>query len=175
MSRLKDWWTAREQKMFYWANRKMRHHRLQAFFSLYTHLGGATFTISISLILAMWAPDPYKRIAFYSMIALATSHIPVALIKRIYPRIRPHLALPEALTGRKPLMDHSFPSGHSTAAFAVSTPWLLAAPALFWPLFIVASGVAFSRVYLGLHYPSDCLVGICIGTLAGVLTTYFVL
>ena len=61
----------------------------------------------------------------------------------------------------------SFPSGHSAsaAAFAVAVGDLL--PALRLPLRGAASVVAFSRVYTGVHYPSDVLVGAVVGAFLG--------
>jgi undecaprenyl-diphosphatase len=61
----------------------------------------------------------------------------------------------------------SFPSGHSAsaAAFAVSVGML--APALRLPLGAGASTVAFSRVYTGVHYPGDVVVGAAVGALIG--------
>lgn len=61
----------------------------------------------------------------------------------------------------------SFPSGHSAsaAAFAVAVGDIL--PALRPPLRVAASVVAFSRVYTGVHYPSDVLVGVTVGVLSG--------
>jgi membrane-associated phospholipid phosphatase len=65
----------------------------------------------------------------------------------------------------------SFPSGHSgsAAAFAVSVGDIL--PALRGPLRVSASIVAFSRVYTGVHYPGDVLVGAAVGTVIGRLTS----
>src|SRR4051812_24966956 len=61
----------------------------------------------------------------------------------------------------------SFPSGHSAsaAAFAVAVGELL--PALKAPLRGAAFVVAFSRVYTGVHYPGDVLVGVTVGALLG--------
>jgi membrane-associated phospholipid phosphatase len=69
----------------------------------------------------------------------------------------------------------SFPSGHaaSAAAFAVAVGDQL--PALRLPLRAAASIVAFSRVYTGVHYPSDVLVGATMGTLLGRLASRAVL
>lgn len=65
----------------------------------------------------------------------------------------------------------SFPSGHSgsAAAFAVAVGDVL--PALRVPLRVSASVVAFSRVYTGVHYPGDVLVGAAVGTVIGRLTS----
>ena len=65
----------------------------------------------------------------------------------------------------------SFPSGHSAsaAAFAVAVGDVL--PALRFPLRAAAFVVAFSRVYTGVHYPGDVLVGAAVGSLLGRLTS----
>ena len=65
----------------------------------------------------------------------------------------------------------SFPSGHSASAvaFAVAVGDVL--PALRWPLRVAGSVVAFSRVYTGVHYPGDVLVGVTVGALIGRATS----
>jgi undecaprenyl-diphosphatase len=65
----------------------------------------------------------------------------------------------------------SFPSGHSASAAAFAVAVGRALPALRLPLRTAASIVAFSRVYTGVHYPGDVLVGATVGTLAGSLTS----
>ena len=69
----------------------------------------------------------------------------------------------------------SFPSGHSAsaAAFAVAVGDLL--PAYRLPLRAAAAIVAFSRVYTGVHYPSDVLAGAAVGALLGRLASRAVL
>ncbi|MGW7332908.1 phosphatase PAP2 family protein [Streptomyces sp. NPDC054840] len=61
----------------------------------------------------------------------------------------------------------SFPSGHSASAFAFATGVALASPGWGAVLAPLASSVAFSRVYTGVHYPSDVLVGASLGVAAG--------
>ncbi|GJM80520.1 hypothetical protein HMSSN139_30160 [Paenibacillus sp. HMSSN-139] len=72
--------------------------------------------------------------------------------------------MPGTNTFRNPLTDHSFPSGHTTAIFSVTVPFMAAAPGLILVLLPVALLVAVSRIYLGLHYPSDTLAGAVIGS-----------
>ncbi|MEV6953207.1 phosphatase PAP2 family protein [Streptomyces sp. NPDC051183] len=61
----------------------------------------------------------------------------------------------------------SFPSGHSASAFAFTTGLALEAPAWGAAVAPAAAAVAFSRVYTGVHYPSDVLAGAALGVAAG--------
>ncbi|MGW6691223.1 phosphatase PAP2 family protein [Streptomyces sp. NPDC054961] len=63
----------------------------------------------------------------------------------------------------------SFPSGHSASAFAFAAGTALQSPALGALLLPVAASVAFSRVYTGVHYPSDVVTGAALGVAAGFL------
>ncbi|TDF96324.1 phosphatase PAP2 family protein [Paenibacillus piri] len=164
MGRVVTWLQQRETRMFCWVNQTIQHSSLDFFFNAITHLGGAAFTITAALCLALFGQGSWKAAGMYSCLALALSHIPVAVIKRIYPRLRPYLVLPDTNTCKKPLKDHSFPSGHTTAIFSLVIPFVHAIPWVGALLLLLAVLVAVSRIYLGLHYPSDCLAGALIGT-----------
>jgi len=58
---------------------------------------------------------------------------------------------------------YSFPSGHATVSFACAAVLALAVPRLRVPLYALAALIAFSRVYVGVHYPFDVLGGALLG------------
>ena len=62
----------------------------------------------------------------------------------------------------------SFPSGHASTSFACATVLARAAPRFTVPLYALAAAVAFSRVYVGVHYPLDALAGAVLGVLAAI-------
>ena len=86
-----------------------------------------------------------------------------AALKGWIDRDRPPLSNPDP----EPLValpaTHSFPSGHATVAFACATTLALAVPRLRVPLYVLATLIAFSRVYVGVHYPLDVLAGAVLG------------
>ena len=68
--------------------------------------------------------------------------------------------------------DKSFPSGHTTAAFATMVPvFLLGKKRVSWMALFFAFLMGLSRIYLVVHYPSDVLGGLIVGTIAGILGT----
>ena len=65
--------------------------------------------------------------------------------------------------------DHSFPSGHAATSFAGTTVLTAYAPRM-WPAwFLLAVAIAFSRVYVGVHYPLDVVAGAVLGVVTALL------
>ena len=68
--------------------------------------------------------------------------------------------------------DYSFPSGHTAAAFAVVAALLVCKSRLWIPAGVLAVLIAFSRLYLYVHYPTDILGGILVGFVSGAAGAY---
>jgi membrane-associated phospholipid phosphatase len=90
-----------------------------------------------------------------------------ALLKAIVDRSRPPQEIGlHALVGVPG--SPSFPSGHAMSAFAVAGAIALLAPRLRWPVLTLAAAIAFSRVYLGVHFWLDIIVGSALGLTVGI-------
>lgn len=142
-----------------------------------THVGdvGAVWIVLTLVFLLI----PRTRLLGLTMLcALVVESLCVNLmLKPLVGRERP-FALNDAVSLfiAKPL-DYSFPSGHSGASFAAACGLAFAkAPKGLWiPALCLAALIAFSRVYLYVHYPSDVVAGAIIGTLAALLAARVVL
>ncbi|MEQ1531779.1 MAG: phosphatase PAP2 family protein, partial [Methylococcales bacterium] len=85
------------------------------------------------------------------------------ILKNSLKRNRPQAALENFRSIITPSDQFSFPSGHTSAAFMMATLISYFIPALMIPLFSWAALVGFSRVILGVHFPTDTLVGVALG------------
>ncbi len=85
------------------------------------------------------------------------------LIKKNVRRLRPFAGPLNIVNFTVPSDEFSFPSGHTAAAFVMLVFLSALNPIFFLPALAWALSVGFSRVYLGVHYPSDILAGMALG------------
>jgi len=161
---LASWLIRYDHLLIQWVNCQWKCRLLDWLMPRFTHLGGATATLSFLLLWFVFVPKPAKIWAVEGLLALSTSHLVVHFLKMIKPRIRPYLKHGHLHTFPNPLTDYSFPSGHTTAAFSIAVTFILHAPFLMSVFLPYAIIVGFSRMYLALHYPTDVLMGTCIGS-----------
>jgi undecaprenyl-diphosphatase len=94
--------------------------------------------------------------------ALSTSFV-TTLLKHLIQRDRP----PAVVLDPEPLMDvpttSSFPSGHTSTSFACAYVISRLAPRLTVYVYVLATLIGFSRIYVGVHYPIDVLTGAVLG------------
>lgn len=151
-----------------WIQANIRHEAVTPFMQGITFLGNSGwFWVFVSIILIFW--KKYRKIGMASSLALMGSFILNNLIlKNAVGRIRPYEVIPDLVLIGNKAWDASFPSGHSGCSFAAATVFFLMFPKKIGiPAIILAAIIAFSRLYIGIHYPTDVLVGTLDGILLG--------
>lgn len=135
------------------------------FFSTITHLGDAGIAwIILSLIFI--CIKKYRKYGVSMAIALIFGVIiGNVTLKPLIARIRPYDVNTDVLLLIKTPSDFSFPSGHTLSSFAASLSLLRYNKKFGIPAIIAAILIAFSRMYLYVHYPTDIFAGIIIGAI----------
>ena len=137
---------------------------------------GGIFWIAISVILMI--TKKYRKTGLSMAFALTMGLLVCNIIlKPGVARIRPYDFQMQYFAKEIQLIaggmhDFSFPSGHTIASFEACTALMLGNKKFGIPATILAILVAFSRLYLYLHYPTDVLVSIVLGTIFGILGHY---
>jgi undecaprenyl-diphosphatase len=144
--------------------------RVMWFFSASGYFGGAWAVIAI--VMAAWAPR-LRPIAWQVVVALLLTQAVVDLgVKPFFARPRPFAAVATSrVVGHHRPPTYSFPSGHAALSFASATVLAFGMPRLKAVWLALAALIAFSRVYIGVHYPLDVACGALLGVAVGVLVS----
>ena len=151
----------------------IRNSFLDVIFPNITFLGDAGILwIALTVIFMFFKQT--RKAAICSAIALLGSVIlNNLLIKPLVGRVRPYEVVEGLKLMGKAATDPSFPSGHSAASFASAVAMFPHLPKKAGiPLLVIAAMIAFSRLYIGIHYPTDVLFGIVDGILLGILAVF---
>lgn len=140
-----------------------------------TRLGDAGIFWILLCIVLLIVPKTRKSGIILMAALLVDLVVCNGILKPLVHRIRPF----DVKTGIELLVkrptDYSFPSGHTAASFASVMALYLAGEKKIWiPALILAVLIAFSRLYLYVHYPTDVLGGMVVGLAAGALGYWLV-
>lgn len=147
------------------------HNRFtDKFFPFLSRLGnaGAIWFAFAAYLVARKSTRHYAVMLFFS---IALAHILSQILKILIARPRPFM------TFSRPLLIHtpggySCPSGHSASSFAAATVLCMVNRGFGFTALALALLIAFSRIFLFVHYPSDTVIGSAIGILCAILIVY---
>jgi len=134
---------------------------------------GAVWLVLFGVI-AVFGKRAGRTAALAGLFALVLGHVASDVLKELTVRPRPLASLPDV----RPLVaepnSYAFPSGHATSAFSAATGMVLVAkrflrrvPLPGWGMLVLAATISYSRVYVGVHYPTDVLAGAGLGVTCG--------
>lgn len=158
-----------EWPVLLWFQEALRNPVTDPIISFFTHLGDSGFLFIVLTVLLLCFPKT-RRAGFAAACALVFSLLFTnVILKHLFSRPRPWVdcaALIPLVTERDP---NSFPSGHTSAAFAFATASLRTLPKRWMKItaVVLAALMGLSRLYVGVHYPTDVLAGFVVGDLAG--------
>lgn len=146
----------------------LRRDWMNGFWSTVTHLGDSGFIWILIGVLLLIFKRTRKAGAAVLLALIFGAVITNVILKNVIARIRPY----EVIEGLHLLIerqhDFSFPSGHACAAFSGAMALYRTIPRRYGICALVFAGlIALSRLYVGVHYPTDVMAGVLIGIFSG--------
>jgi len=154
------------------ANRHCRLQPVQKFFTVVSRLGDGLFWYAWMIVLPLVYGAFGARIVGQMAVSGLIGLFFYRSVKAVTHRVRPFVASRDIFRGAAPLDKFSFPSGHTLHAVCFTTILVTYYPLTAWILVPFAGLVALSRPVLGLHYPTDVLMGGVCGFVLARLTMY---
>ena len=165
-----EWFLNLDGGILLWLQEAVRNAVLTPLFTLYTHLGDSGLMWIALSVLLLCFKKTRKAGAAGLMALLLSLMFTNGILKHLVERPRPWLTV-EGLT---PLIaehdPNSFPSGHTSASFAAASAWCRTLPRRWMGVtaVVLAALMGFSRLYVGVHFPSDVLAGVLVGLFCGI-------
>lgn len=168
-----DWITNIDVSILLFIQEHIRMDWMDGIWKLITFLGDAGwFWIALGIVLLI--PKKTRKVGLMALLALGLGAlITNVTLKPLIARTRP-FDLVEAIV---PLVDRphdfSFPSGHTCASFACAWVYYRMLPKKYGvPAVILAALIGVSRLYVGVHYPTDVLGGFLVGMISAMVICY---
>ena len=159
-----------DKNILFWIQNHLVSNVLNSYMLGLSKMGNAGIVWIILGIFLLFLKK-YRWVGVTVALALAISLIVGnGILKPLVARLRPCIIYPWVpMSVATPLStDYSFPSGHTFASFAAAIGILCQSKRLGVAALLLATGIGFSRIYLFVHYPSDVLAGVLLGTIAGI-------
>ena len=143
-----------------------------------TNSGNHGIIVIALILLTLFFKSERKTFFTAALGLILASLVTLVFLKPLVMRPRPYVTV-EGLTALVDMSSdpNSFPSGHTTAVFAMAMGWQLASDRRWMKIFgwVLAVLMAFSRLYVGVHFPTDVLTGAIIGTVGSFIAWQIVL
>jgi len=153
-----------DAQMFLSINALHRHFRLERVVRAVSFTGDGHFYVLLALILPLLYPVAGQHFLVTGLLCFALELPLYWVLKRSFKRRRPFKVVQALAPLLQPSDEFSFPSGHTTAAFMVACLISVFFPAASAVVYCWASLVGMSRVMLRVHFISDVMAGVLLGT-----------
>lgn len=168
-----EWSFGWEDQFLLFLQNQVRSPWLDTLMGTVTRLGDAGILAICTCILLLCIPS-LRRTGVLAAQSLVMDFLLVnVVLKVLVNRVRPYVAVEGLIPIARLPADASFPSGHTGASFAVASVLFLCMPKKIGiPAIFLAALIGFSRLYLGVHYPTDVLAGALVGMCTGWLAVW---
>jgi len=173
MKALLEYISHRDINILKFINNSWKCRPLDIILPTMTYLGSFPFMFIFCAAAFLLSSTLLHAMAIKAMISITISTGIGKLLKISVTRLRPFIDIPNLNIKKIGIDKYSFPSGHTTGAFSLAV-----IIALYFPIFglitiPLACCVGISRMYIGVHYPTDVIMGMFIGSTCSLLTYRF--
>jgi undecaprenyl-diphosphatase len=172
------WIAELDTRLFTLINVELHHPVLDVVMrAITTQVNWYPVLAGLAVALLIWGGRRGRMAVAMLVIAVAiTDQISCSVLKPLVARVRPCNALPPDSFRRlvQATAAFSFPSAHAANSFAMATVVSWRFPGFAILAYLIAAAVAYSRVYVGVHYPLDAIGGAILGLITGRLSIWIV-
>jgi undecaprenyl-diphosphatase len=168
-----DFLLSLDRALLHLINGTLTHPFFDVFFPSITdlHKTNVFRLVFVPFLFLLWVSLYRVRgfvIFFFLIVSLGIADLAGKFAKHFWERARPFTDIPDIIQ-RSDAGGFSFPSNHSVNMFCAAVFLSSFFPRFRIPLFTMAGLVAYSRIYNGVHYPSDVVAGMILGSIVGLL------